>query len=78
MCTSRWPCSDCPLQCGEQPVVFRDVVGGDAERTVQLLNQVALGVLDADAVAGRSRVAPGAAVDVGANHDALGAGLGGR
>src|SRR5439155_532166 len=53
-----------PPQRGEQAVVFSDVVGRDAERAVDLVEERAAGRLDAHAVAGRARVAAGAAVDV--------------
>ena len=35
---------DRPLERGQQAVVFGDVVGGDAERAVQLFDQRAVGV----------------------------------
>ena len=45
-----------------------DVVGGDANRVAELLDQRAVGRLDADAVARRPGIAAGAAVDVRDNR----------
>src|SRR5258708_4710956 len=66
----------CPSERGEKAVVFGDVVGGDAERAVELLERVPVGVLDDDAVAGGPGVAAGAAVDVGGDQEGWGAGAG--
>ncbi len=54
-----------PLQRGEQTAVFRDVVGGHADRFVELLDERPAGVLDADAEARGPGIAARAAVDVG-------------
>ena len=62
------PVRDRISQRGEQPVVFRDVVGRDSEAAVQFLDQRAVIRLDADPVAGRAGVAARAAVDIRRNH----------
>ena len=54
-----------PFERGEQAAILGDVVGRDADRLAELLDERAVGLLDADAVAGRPGIAPGAAVDVG-------------
>ena len=54
-----------PLERREQRAVFGDVVGRDADRLRELLDQRAVGLLDADAEAGRAGIAARAAVDVG-------------
>ena len=59
---------DGPFQGGQQAVVLGDVVGRDSERSVKLLDQIPVQIFDADTVASRPRVAPGAAVDISANH----------
>jgi hypothetical protein len=64
---------DRPLQRGDQAVVFRDVVGGVAERAAQLREHVAEIVDDVHAVAGGAWVAPRAAVKERGDQGACGA-----
>ena len=54
-----------PLERRDQPRVLGDVVGGDADRLGEFLDQLAVRPLDADAVAGGPGVSARAAVDVG-------------
>ncbi len=54
-----------PLERGQQRTVFGDVVGGDADRLGELLDQRAVRLFDADAEACRAGIAARAAVDVG-------------
>src|SRR5439155_7866594 len=54
-----------PFERGNQPAIFRDVVRRDADRLAELFDERSIRPLDPDAVAGRARIAAGAAVDVG-------------
>ena len=53
-----------PLERGEQPVVFGDVVGRQADGAAELFNQLAIGPLDANAETRRSWIAARAPIDV--------------
>src|SRR6266508_3728309 len=53
-----------PFERGNERAVLGDVVGRDANRVAELFDRRSVRLLDADAIAGRSGVAPRAAVDV--------------
>ena len=53
-----------PFECGKQPAVLRDVVGGHANGLAELFDQRSVGPLDSDTEACRSWIPAGAAVDV--------------
>jgi hypothetical protein len=57
-----------PLQRGEKPVVFSNVVGCDPEPAVQFLEDVAVGRLNRHTITGRAWVAAGATIDVRDYH----------
>ena len=59
-----------PAQRRQQAVVFRDVVGGDADPAVQLVEERTVGPFDVDAVARGAWIAPRTAIDVGGDQDA--------
>src|SRR5260221_4187348 len=59
-----------PCERREKAVVFGDVVGGDAERAVKLLDERAGGILDPHAIARRARIASRAAVYVRGDQEA--------
>ena len=54
-----------PLERGDQPSILRDVVGRNSNRFAEFFDERAIGLLDADAVAGGTGIAAGAAIDVG-------------
>ena len=54
----------CPPERCQQSAVLRDVVGGDADRLVELLYQRTIGLFDSDTKASRSRIPAGAPIDV--------------
>jgi hypothetical protein len=43
-----------PFEGGDQPAIFDDVVGGDADGVAELLDQRAVALRDSHAVTGRS------------------------
>ena len=59
---------DRPLEGRQQTVVFRHVVRCDSKRAVQFREDLAGGVLEPDAIAGRTWIPAGAPVDVGGDH----------
>ena len=67
---SWWcPCSARPSKCREQAVVLGDVVGGNAETAVDLVNDGAVRVLDLHTEARGTRIAAGATIDMSSNHE---------
>src|SRR3990172_9180687 len=58
------PVLSSPLERGDEPSILRDVVGCDSNGLAEFFDERAVRPLDADAVAGRSGIAAGAAVDV--------------
>ena len=54
-----------PLERGDKPSIFRDIVGRDPDRLAEFFDERAIGLLDADAVAGRTGIPAGTAIDVG-------------
>ncbi len=59
-----------PLERRDEPLVLRNVVCCDADRSAEFFDQRAIRLLDTDAVAGGPRVAASAAVDVRDDHGA--------
>ena len=59
---------DSPAKRRQQSVVLGDVIGGDSQAAVQLVDEPAFGIFDADAVAGRAGITPRAAIDVNGDH----------
>lgn len=53
-----------PLERREQPSILGDIVGGNAYRSVELFDQRAVRTFDPHTVAGGTRVAARAAVDI--------------
>ena len=53
-----------PLECRQKAPILGDVIGGDAYRPAEFVDDRPVGLLDADAIAGRTGIPASAAVNV--------------